>query len=289
MTATTDPALESHTLQLPGASIVYDVRQGSSTDLPLMLIGSPMGASGFAQLASHFADRTVVTYDPRGVERSVKEDPTTQSTPEQHADDLHAVIRAVGGKVDVFANSGGAVNALALVARHPNDVRTLVAHEPPLASQVADRDAALVACQAVAKSYQQQGFGAGMAHFIVVVAHKGPFTPEVAAMPAPDPQMFGMPTADDGVRTDPLLFQNIISCTHYEPDWDAVRAAPTRVVAAAGTTSEGTLANRGAHATAEQLAQRVEVFPGGHGGFQDSEWEPADPAAFAGRLRGVLG
>ena len=51
-----------------------------------------MGAGGFATLAGHFPDRTVVTYDPRGVERSTKADPASQSTPDQHADDLHRII-----------------------------------------------------------------------------------------------------------------------------------------------------------------------------------------------------
>jgi pimeloyl-ACP methyl ester carboxylesterase len=70
-----------------------------------------------------------VTYDPRGVERSVKADPTSESTPQQHADDLHRIIGELGSDpVDIFASSGGAVNALALVAAHPEDVRTLVAH-----------------------------------------------------------------------------------------------------------------------------------------------------------------
>ena len=97
-----------------------------------------MGAGGFGTLAGHFPDRTVVTYDPRGVERSTKADPASPSTPEQHADDLHRIIAALGaGPVDLFASSGGAVNALALVAAHPEQVRTLVAHEPPLASDPA--------------------------------------------------------------------------------------------------------------------------------------------------------
>ena len=82
-----------------------------------------------------------MTYDPRGVERSTKADPASQSTPEQHADDLHRIIAALGaGPVDLFASSGGAVNALALVAKHPEQVRTLVAHEPPLASILPDRE-----------------------------------------------------------------------------------------------------------------------------------------------------
>src|SRR4029077_17647029 len=136
----------------------------------LLLIGSPMGAGGFGTLASHFPDRTVLTYDPRGVERSTKADPASPSTPDQHADDLHRVIDELGmGPVDLFASSGGAVNALALVANPPEQVRTLVAHEPPLAAVVPDREGALAVCRAVSDTYQQRGFGAGMAHFIVVV------------------------------------------------------------------------------------------------------------------------
>ena len=202
---------------------------------PLFLIGSPMGAGGFGTLAGHFPDRTVVTYDPRGVERSDKADPASPSTPEQHADDLHRIIDELGGgPVDLFASSGGAVNALALVAKHPEQVRTLVAHEPPLASILPDREGAMATTQAIADTYQRSGFGPGMAQFIIVVSHKGPMTPEFAAQPAPDPAMFGMPAADDGTRTDPLLFQNIITCTHYEPDFDALRAASTRIVLGAG-------------------------------------------------------
>src|SRR5207342_127259 len=113
-----------------------------------LLIGSPMGAGGFVTLASHFPDRTVVTYDPRGVERSTKADRLSPSTPEQHADDLNRIISELAaGPVDLFASSGGAVNALAPVAVNPEQVRTLVAHEPPLASILPDREGALALTQ----------------------------------------------------------------------------------------------------------------------------------------------
>src|SRR5687767_13101386 len=164
--------ITTHTLNVPGAVLTYDVRPNDSSSEPtLLLIGSPMGAAGFATLAGHFADRTVVTYDPRGVERSTKSDPTSESTPDMHADDLHRLIEALGaGPVDLFASSGGAVNALALVARHPGDVRTLVAHEPPLASVLPDRDHAMAAARAIKETYERSGWGAGMAHFIAVVS-----------------------------------------------------------------------------------------------------------------------
>jgi len=111
----------THTLDVPGAVLTYDVRRSDSSTAPvLLLIGSPMGASGFGTLARHFADRTVVTYDPRGVERSKRTDGATQSTPDEHADDLHRLISTLdAGPVEIFASSGGAVNGLAMVAKHP--------------------------------------------------------------------------------------------------------------------------------------------------------------------------
>ena len=289
MTTMTEPT--THTLDVPGAVLTYDVRPAASGTAPvLLLIGSPMGASGFGTLAGHFTDRTVVTYDPRGVERSTKTDPTSPSTPEQHADDLHRLIAALdAGPVDVFASSGGAVNALALVAKHPEQVRTLVAHEPPIASILPDREGALAACRAVSDSYQQRGFGAGMAHFIAVVSHKGPMDADFAGQPGPDPAMFGMPIEDDGNRSDPLLGQNIISCTHFEPDFAALQAASTRIVIGAGVESEGEMAHRGGAAVAERLGTTPVSFPSNHGGFLGGEYgQTGDPDGFAATLREVL-
>jgi pimeloyl-ACP methyl ester carboxylesterase len=283
--------LTTHTLAVPGATLTYDIRRNHATTEPvLLLIGSPMGAAGFGTLAQHFTDRTVVTYDPRGSERSIKTDPASPVTPEVHADDLHRLIQAIGGgPLDLFASSGGAVNALALMSRHPQDVRTLVAHEPPLAAVLPDREHAMAATRAVQDTYQRSGFGAGMAHFIAIASHKGPFTAEIAAQPAPDPAMFGLPATDDGSRTDPLLGQNMLTCTHYEPDFDALGSASTRIVLAAGEESEGEMANRGAVAVAERLGTKPVPFPSHHGGFLGGEYgQTGDPDAFAAKLHEVL-
>jgi uncharacterized protein YndB with AHSA1/START domain/pimeloyl-ACP methyl ester carboxylesterase len=283
--------VSSQTLDVPGATLTYDVRRsGASTEPILVLIASPMGAAGFGTLSQHFSDRTVVAYDPRGVERSVKTDPASPVPPDVHADDVHRLIQAVGGgPVDLFASSGGAVNALALVAKHPEDVRMLVAHEPPLASVLSDREHALAAARAVHETYQRSGWGAGMAHFIAVSSHQGPFTPEIASQPGPDPAMFGLPTTDDGSRTDPMLSETVIASTHYEPDFDALGSASTRIVMAAGEESEGQLASRGAFAVAERLGTKPVSFPSGHGGFLGGEYgQTGQPDAFAAKLREVL-
>jgi pimeloyl-ACP methyl ester carboxylesterase len=289
VTTTTNPTTQ--TLAVPGATLASDVRRNDASKEPILfLIGSPMGAAGFGTLAGHFTDRTVMTYDPRGSERSQKTDPMSPSTPEDHADDLHRLIQAVGGgPVDMFASSGGAVNALALVAKHPEDVRTLVAHEPPLASILPDREHALAAARAIHETYQRSGWGAAMAHFIAVTSHQGPFTPEVAARPAPDPATFGLPTDDDGSRADPMLGQNMITGTHYEPDFDALRSAPTLIVMAAGAESEGEMTSRAALAVAERLGTEPETFPSDHAGFLGGEYgQTGDPDAFARKLREVL-
>jgi pimeloyl-ACP methyl ester carboxylesterase len=284
-------AATTRTLEAPGATLTYDVRPGNGAETtPLFLIGSPMGAAGFGSLAGHFPDRTVITYDPRGAERSVKVDPSTESTPEEHADDLHRVIGDVGlGPVDLFASSGGAVNALALVAAHPEDVRTLVAHEPPLATILPDADNAKAAVRAISESYRRGGFGAGMAHFMAITGHRGPFPDDIGDQPGPDPSTFGMPADDDGSRSDVMLAQNIMTCTHYEPDFDALRNASTRIIPAAGSESEGEMANRGGHAVAERLGTEAAIFPSHHGGFLGGEYGwPGKPDEFAARLRDVL-
>ncbi|HEY7524747.1 MAG TPA: alpha/beta hydrolase [Candidatus Limnocylindrales bacterium] len=288
MTATT-AEMTTDTLDVPGATLTYDVRRNeSTTEPPLFLIGSPMAAAGFVSLAAHFPDRTVITYDPRGSERSIKADPAGAQTPDIHADDIHRVIQAVGGPVDLFASSGGAVNALALLTKHPEDVRTLVAHEPPLPSLLPDREYAEAATRAIGETYRKSGWGAGMAHFIAVVSHRGPFTPEVVNQPPPDPAMFGMPAGDDGSRTDPMFIQ-IVPITHYVPDFDALRAASTRIVLAAGAESEGEMANRGSHAVAERLGIEPVIFPSDHGGFLGGEYgQTGKPDEFAAKLREVL-
>jgi pimeloyl-ACP methyl ester carboxylesterase len=281
----------SRILEVPGAVLTYDMRRNeSSTDPVLQLIGSPMGAAGFGTLAQHFTDRTVVTYDPRGSERSTRTDGATRNTVEEHADDLHRLIAAIdAGPVDIFASSGGAVNALALVAEHPEQVRTLVAHEPPLVTVLPDRDWALAATRDVHETYLREGLGPGMAKFIALTSHNGEIPADWPDRPVPDPAMFGLPTEDDGSRDDPLLGMGMGSTPLFEPDVDALRAAPTRIVVAAGSESAGEMANRGAHAVAELLGTTPVVFPSHHGGFLGGEYGWAgEPEAFAAKLREVL-
>ncbi|MFJ6392659.1 alpha/beta fold hydrolase [Streptomyces sp. NPDC091972] len=285
--------METHTLETAGADLVYDVRGPLPTAdgrPPLFMIGQPMDASGFAALAARFPDRTVVTYDPRGLGRSTRKDGRVDHTPQTQADDVHAVIEALGaGPVEMFASSGGAVTALAVVTTYPADVTVLVAHEPPLITLTPDAAAAVRARAGVTEAYEKRGWGAGMAAFVAMTSWKGEFTDAYFAQPEADPAAFGMPTDDDGSRDNPLLSDRSWAVSGYRPDVDAIAAAPTRVVIAVGEESEGMLTGRTAVATAELLGQEVTVFPSHHGGFMGGEFGYAGkPDEFAHRLRQVL-
>lgn len=282
---------KSDTVAAPGAVLHYDIRScESSTEPALLIIGSPMGADGFVTLAGHFTDRTVVTYDPRGSGRSPRTDGALVTEVHEHADDLHRLITALNaGPVDLFASSGGAVNALALVARQPEQVRILVAHEPPSFVELPDADVVLAACVDMHQTYERSGFGPAMAKFIALLTQTGPIPASYLDQPAPDPAMFGLPTGDDGSRTDPLLGLNMPSCPAYQHDFGALRAASTHIIIGVGEESAQAVAGRAGQAVASRLGLEPVIFPGGHDGFAGGEYgSMGQPDAFAALLRTVL-
>ena len=267
----------SHSLVVPGARLYYEV-QGSGP--VLMLIGHPMDSSGFAAIVPLLAsDHTVVTYDPRGFGRSTIDDRDQDADPDLLADDVRRVLEAVGGgPAQVFGSSGGAVTGLALVARHPDHVRALVAHEPPVALLLPDAEAARTAVHDIYDTYRNSGIGAAWQRFVAFAEIAGMETPpqdenDVAPAP-PDEQM---------VATSERFFgHGLLPIALYVPDFAALQNAPSRVVVAGGTASRGELAQRTAAALAERLGTPLVEFPGGHGGFA------SDAEEFAAVLRRTL-
>jgi pimeloyl-ACP methyl ester carboxylesterase len=280
-------------LETSGAELAYDVHGSLPTAdgrPPLLMIGQPMTAAGFAALASRFPDRTVVTYDPRGLGRSSRSDGRLDHDPRVQAGDVHAVIDALGaGPVELFGSSGGAVVALVLAAAYPDDVTTLVAHEPPLIAVLPDAEAAERARAGVLDTYEKRGWGAGMAAFIMMTSWQGEYTDAYFAQPEPDPAAFGIPTEDNGSRDDPLLSDRSWAVSSHQLDVGALAEASARIVIAVGEESEGVFTGRTSVAAAELLGQRPTVFPSHHGGFMDGEFGYAGkPDEFARRLRQVL-
>ncbi|NKY57733.1 alpha/beta fold hydrolase [Nocardia flavorosea] len=284
--------METRTLAASGATLTYDIRgdlHGRELT-PLLMVGSPMDATGFGTLAEYFTDRPVVTYDPRGIGRSIRDDGTTSGTPEEHADDIRRIIEALAtGPVDILGSSGGAVNALTLVARHGELVRTLVAHEPPTVQFLPDRDRILAVATDITATYQRAGLGPAMAKFITLISHRGALPADYTDRPAPDPAQFGLPVADDGSRDDPMVGPHLLSCCGHEHDPAALAAAPTRIVLGTGRASAGELCARAAIAFAAALDREAVVFPGGHAGFTGGEFGmTGEPEAFAAVLREIL-
>ena len=287
----TSPDTQTHTVGSGTATVTYDVHgdlSAATSERPvLFMLGSPMDAVGFTSLRSHFTDRPVVTYDPRGAGRNPTG--TTSLTAEEHAEDLHQVIEALGaGPVDLFATSGGAINALALAAAHPEDVNRVVAHEPPTAAFLPDRETVLAVCRDMRATYDAQGSGPAMAKFISFVMYEGEAPDDYLAQPAPDPAMFGMSSEDDGSRTDPLM-RSIPACNAYEPDVEALSALGDHLVLAVGVESGQQMAARGGRSVADALGRPVVEYPSNHAGFLGGEYgQQGDPDAFAAALHASL-
>ncbi len=253
----------THTLDVPGARLYYET-QGEGP--LLLLIGSPMDSTGFAPLAGAMADvYTVVTYDPRGIGNSTREDQDASITPRQQADDVYRVIMACGdGPVEYFGSSGGAIVGLALVAEHPDVVTTLVAHEPPVVQLLPDRDQVRDQFIEVVDIFHAAGWQPAMQKFL---EHTGMGGGEDAPPWQPTPEQLQRMDATNNVFIPHVMLHT----TDFQPDFAALRAATARIVVGVGETSKGQLPHRAAEAFAERLGTQVVEFPGDHGGFMMAE------------------
>jgi pimeloyl-ACP methyl ester carboxylesterase len=263
----------SHRLDVPGATLFYEVR-GSGP--PLMLVGHPMGASGFAPIAPLLAQfYTVVTYDPRGFGRSTIDDADQDGEPDLVADDMRRVLEAVGTvPAHVFGSSGGAVTGLALIARYPDLVGTLIAHEAPLALLLPGAEEAKAGMQEIYDTFRGSGIRAAWEKFS---SFTGMDTGHGDDNVDPDP-----PSAEEVATSERFFGHGLLPIALYQPDFSALHTAPSRIVVAGGTTSKGEFPQRTAVALAKRLGTPLVDFPGGHVGFI------SDPKEFAGVLQHAL-
>jgi pimeloyl-ACP methyl ester carboxylesterase len=269
-------------LKLPGADLYYEVR-GAGPVL-VMMPGGPADAWVFRDIAGLMAmDYTVVTYDPRGLSHSKLDGPLDKELIVQiFADDVHRLLRALAGdeKGFVFASSGGASISLELAARHHEQLDTLVVHEPPSPSLQPDPDRVWADMKEVVETYRQGDAGAAMQKFAALIRLRGQGPPPAPAG-EPTPEM--REAMAQMQRNMDLFFTNYMEAiADYEPDFDALKTASCRIVAAVGDESRGELAHDGGLALAKRLRTKAVVFPGAHGGFD------SHPAEFAVKLRDVL-
>lgn len=273
-------ATKSQVLKVPGASIYYEVR-GSGPVL-LFMPGGPADAATFRHVAEALAPYyTVVTYDPRGLSHSPLDGPIDDKRiVEIFADDVHRLLSAVTREpAYVFASSGGATIALELVARHPEQVRTLVSHEPPSPVLQPDPGRAREDMAEIVETYRTAGIGPAMQKFMVQTRIRGGPPPPPPGEPTPEMREA---MANMQRNMDFWLGHYFMAIADYEPVFEALKKGPSRIVAGVGNESRGELAHEGGLALAKRLGTEAAVFPGAHGGFE------SHPAEFAARLREVL-
>lgn len=122
--------ISNATLSVPGADLYYEVR-GTG---PVLLIsqsgeGDARRSEGLVrQLEQTY---TVITYDRRGLSRSTIHDTTEPVTVAKHADDVHRLLTALTDQpAHMLGCSMGAAIGLHLAVEHPEQLHTLIAHEP---------------------------------------------------------------------------------------------------------------------------------------------------------------
>jgi pimeloyl-ACP methyl ester carboxylesterase len=264
---------QARTLSVPGAELYYEVTGSGPV---LMLIGLPVDHTEFAKVVPLLSDRyTVVTYDPRGFSLSTIEDPDQDSTPELVADDVHRVLAAVTSEpAYLLGSSGGAVTALALVMRHPEQLRVAIAHEPPLIELLPDAEQLRAQTEDVYETFRREGQGPAWMKFAALISPDFDPAEMFEAMGPPTPRMIA-----NGER---MLGHQLRPTSLYRPDLAALRAVSDRIVVGVGATNGAELANRTGRALAARLDLPVVEFPGHHEGFV------SDPEPFAATLVEVL-
>jgi pimeloyl-ACP methyl ester carboxylesterase len=268
------------TLRVPGAALYYCVR--GKGPLLLILTGGDGDTDAAEPLRERLLDRyTVVTYDRRGLSRSTIDPGAEVSTLTTHSTDAHYLLAALT-REPVFAmgSSIGALIGLDLVARHPEQVRTLVAHEPPAWQLLpdAEREATLRSQEDVENTFQREGIAAAMAKFAefagVDLQDREP------GLPAPPP---AMPMTPQRIANLTYLFTyDLPAIRKHRLDLAALRGATTRVVPAAGSFLDKS-PRRCAKALAAHLGTLLVDFSGGH-----ISWRQR-PTEFAAKLSEILG
>jgi pimeloyl-ACP methyl ester carboxylesterase len=239
-----------------------------------MISGGGGGSTGFNGIVKSLADSyTCVTYDRRGASRSSLDDPDEDVSIELHSDDAHRLLAELATEpAYVLSSSGGALIGLDLVARYPDLVHTLVAHEPP-AEYLLPKAEQLQ--EDPLEIYRREG---ALAALSSLVMQNGMSYENLE----PGVELFS--TREESAANAEALFKYTLPAVlRYRLNFAALLAAPTRIVLAGGSAGRDYIGYRGASAVAERLGTTVVEFPSHHVGYM------THPKAFAERLRAVLG
>jgi len=245
-------------LRVGAATLFYRVH--GSGPLLLILPGGDGDADTADALRNQLIDRyTVVTYDRRGMSRSEIDAPGESLTLATHSDDAHRLLAALTNEsAFVFGSSIGALIGLDLVARHPEQVGVLVAHEPPAFELLpdAERNRALRLQEEAEDAFRREGAEAGFKRFVAFAAvDYNDREPDAVLAP---------PTSQRSANLSFFFTYDSPAVRHYRLDLAALHAAPTRIVPAVGRSAPESAPYKAAEALAAELGEEVVTFPGGH-------------------------
>lgn len=274
--------MATNTLRVPGATLSYEVRgQG-----PLLLLipgGGNDAHVAFEGIASRLSDRySVIIYDRRGLSHSSLDDPREEQRVETHSDDAHRLLVALGSDYEpayVFGSSGGAIVGLDLVARHPEQVHTLIAHEPP--THLVPEHDPVRAMGSIRETYFREGIEAALKQLL---AQPG-LSLDGQEMDIELPEPVDREQRDRFVNNAVFLFEREFSMyDRYQLDFTALKnaSARSRIVIAGGASNHEDETYWSAAAVAERLGTTLVEFPGRHVGYV------TNPVAFVQRLYEVL-
>ena len=168
------------------------------------------------------------------------------------------------------------MTALALVQAHPEQVHTVIAHEPPLLEVLDDRDQLHAGTDEMIATYLSGDTIGAWSSFMAQA--------NIELPPGALEMMFGGDREPQQLADERYFFtRELRPTTRWQPDVTSLRTLPTRVMIGIGEDSTDELCDRTSRALAAQLDIEPTMFPGGHTGFVD------DPNTFAARVRDVLG
>ncbi|MCF3102312.1 alpha/beta fold hydrolase [Streptomyces roseoverticillatus] len=263
--------VESGTLTVPGARLYFEVR--GTGPLLLLIPGGASDAEVFRDLADELASRhRVVTYDPRGISRSLLDEPLPEPLPEPWLDTqvddaarLLAHLTRPGEPVRVFGSCSGGLTALELLVRGPQRLRLAVVHEPPAMGLLPDAARHAAFFDEVYAIFRREGVPAALDELRVIFSGR----------PAPP-----LPEVSD--NSEFFLSHVMLPSTRSVPDVTALAAVADRIVLAGGQASRTHDVHRPVALLAQRLSRELAEFPGGHAGYA------THPALFAAHLAAVL-
>ncbi|MFI5766252.1 alpha/beta fold hydrolase [Streptomyces sp. NPDC051563] len=262
------------------SAVLHHQLQGSG---PMLLIAqSGEGdADRTVDLVPHLTDDfTVLTYDRRGLSRSRPAESGRAVSLAEHADDVHRLLASVTDEpVLMLGCSLGAVIGLHLAVRHPEQVSTLIAHEPVAPrllpeGERARHEAELEELQGIYRTGGLEAVFPQMARVLGIDLARRDAEPGLTPQPLDERRRanFGYFIEHD--------FTAVVEDTL---DLDALTRTPTRIIPALGAaTPSSVFDHRCATELAALLDTEIQVFPGGHNG------NTTHPRGYAERLRGLL-